>query len=167
MSITRESGPLKWNLNSILAIAGASLTVLVYIIGFTILWTNNARDVKDLNTQVAAISKRLDDEASDRKDRIREFSKVITDTQTQIASFVPMTYQINQATTTASANAEAIKQTNVRIDRVVETVGTKLDAVLDSVNKLAANVAVINSKIEDQRPLPQKSVWVNPIPTFH
>ena len=162
MSIARESGPLKWNLNTVLALAGFGLTLLLNIVGGTVLWTNQARDIADVKGQVLDISKRLDTEAADRKDRIRDFSKIQTDMQTQIAGIVPLSYQVTQSITTGSTNAEAIKQTNVRIDRVVESVGAKLDTVVDALNKLSVTVSVINSKIEDNRPTTQKSVWNQP-----
>jgi hypothetical protein len=69
--------------------------------------------------------------------------------QAQIATIVPMSYRVDQALQQAAENKAANAATNNRIDKVVESVGAKLDNVLDSVNKLSANVAVIGSKLED------------------
>jgi chromosome segregation ATPase len=149
MSIARENGPLKWNLNSILAVGGASITVVAQIVTFTVLWTNNSRDVLDLNNKVTDINHRLDSQENDRKDRLKDYTKTLTDMQAQIATIVPMSYRVDQALQQAAENKAANAATNNRIDKVVESVGAKLDNVLDSVNKLSANVAVIGSKLED------------------
>jgi chromosome segregation ATPase len=149
MSIARENGPLKWNLNSILAVSGASITVVAQIVTFTVLWTNNSRDVLDLNNKVTDINHRLDSQENDRKDRLKDYTKTLTDMQAQIATIVPMSYRVDQALSQAAENKAANAATNTRIDKVVESVGAKLDNVLDSVNKLSANVAVIGSKLED------------------
>lgn len=136
MSINREAGPLKWNLNSILAVCGFGLTLLLQIVGGVALWMTYSNKVDNLSVQVQELKVR-------------------------VAEIVPLTYQVTTAMNNSSENKKAIESTNTRIDRVVDTLGGKIDSVLDSVNTLSKNVAVLASQIE--RPPNQKTDYRMPI----
>ncbi len=53
--------------------------------------------------------------------------------------------------------------TNTRIDRVVESLGGKLDTAIDSINKVGTQVQVLSSKLEDIQGKPEKSIFRTPI----
>lgn len=136
MSISREDGPLKWNLNSALAVGGFALTILLQVIGGTVIWTNQSNDVQYLTEQV-------------------------TDLKLKVAEIVPLTYQVTTALSNSSENKKAIENTNNRMDKVIENIGTKVDNITDSLNVLAKNVAVLSAQTEKQ--LNQKTDYRMPI----
>lgn len=151
MAIEREKGPFKWNLNSVLAVSGAAVTIITQVVVFAILWTNQTRDVQDLQNQVTTILKRFDTEAAERKDRLRDYQGTLNDMQGQIATIAPLSFQVTSVINSTAENKEAIKQTNSRIDRVVESFGGKLDTVLDAVNKLTTRVEVLATQQQEEK----------------
>mgnify|MGYP002717386458 CR=1 FL=1 len=135
MPINREDGPLKWNLNSILAVAGFTLTLLLQIVGGTVLWTNYSNKVDNLTGQVQELKVR-------------------------VAEIVPLSFQVTQSISTGAENKKSIENINTRIDKVVDVLGSKVDNVLESVNLLSKNVAVLATQIE--RPPNQKTDFRTP-----
>lgn len=136
MPIDREDGPLKWNLNSILAVAGFTLTLLFQIVGGTVLWTNYSNKVDNLSGQVQEL-------------------------KVKVAEIVPLSFQVTQSISTGAENKKSIENINTRIDKVVDVLGSKVDNVLESVNLLSKNVAVLATQIE--RPPSQKTDFKTPI----
>jgi outer membrane murein-binding lipoprotein Lpp len=81
-----------------------------------------------------------------------EIAKVANDVNSLLAQFP--TLQFNQ-TRTAEQLGEArqsLIEANKRIDRVVESFGTKLDEISDKVNKIATTVEVLSSQQRNSQP---------------
>lgn len=136
MPINREDGPLKWNLNSILAVAGFTLTLLIQIVGGAVLWTNYSNKVDNLTGQVQEL-------------------------KVKVAEVVPLSFQVTQSLSTSAENKKSIENVNNRIDKVVDVLGGKVDSVIESINVLSRNVAVIATQIE--KPPSQKTNFRTPI----
>jgi len=163
MPITREDGPLKWNLNTVVMLGGAAVSITAQIVIFAVLWTNQTRDVKDLQNQVTGINSRFTQEGDDRKDRLRDYQATLDGMKSQIATFAPLSYQVTAVINASAENKEAVKQTNARIDRVVESFGGKLDTVIENLNKLATRVEVINSRMLDSTGKTDRTRFPTPI----
>lgn len=136
MPINREDGPLKWNLNSILAVAGFTLTLLIQIVGGAVLWTNYSNKVDNLTGQVQEL-------------------------KVKVAEVVPLSFQVTQSISTGAENKKSIENVNNRIDKVVDVLGGKVDSVIESINLLSRNVAVLATQVE--KPPSQKTDFRTPI----
>lgn len=89
--------------------------------------------------------------------------KVIDSTQQQVAQIAPLSFQTTRALEAAAENKKGIEAANIRTDRVVESFGGKLDTVIDNVNKVATQVQVLGSKLDDIQGRPDKTLFRTPI----
>lgn len=96
-----------------------------------VVWNDTKRDIADTQSDVA------------------KMQNDVTNIQSQLPQIAALQFQVTRAVEQIAENREGLKQVNMRADRIVESLGGKLDTVIDSVNKLATRVEVINSKLED------------------
>ncbi len=120
-------------------------------------------DNRDLQKQISDINNRLEKEAVDRKDRLKDYQGQLSAMQQQIAQIAPLSFQTTRATEAGAENKKAIELTNTRIDRVVESLGGKLDTAIDSINKVGTQVQVLSSKLEDMQGKAEKSIFKMPV----
>ena len=74
-----------------------------------------------------------------------------------------ISYQMTRATEASAENKKAIELTNTGIDRVVESLGGKLDTMIDSVNKVSTQVQVLSSKLDNIQGKPDKTIFRMPV----
>lgn len=140
------------NLWNMIVIAGG-IAVNAFIVGGVYV---------SMNRDIAQISARIDSEASDRKDLLKNYQDSMNNMQKDIAQIQPLSYQATRALEAAAENKKAIETTNDRIDRVVESFGGKLDSVLDNVAKLSTQVQVLGSKLDDMQGKTQHTEFTLP-----
>jgi methyl-accepting chemotaxis protein len=120
-----------------------------------------------MNRDIAQISARIDTEASDRKDLLKNYQDTMNSMQKDIAQIQPLTYQSTRALESASENKKAteegLKNVNTRIDRVVESFGGKLDNVIDTINKVSTQVQVLSSKLDDAQGKAEHTLYRTPV----
>ncbi len=125
MSVTFEKARVNvWHIGGIF-FAVATNAALVGVV-----WNDTKRDIADTQSDVA------------------DLQVTVTDIRQQLPQITSLQYQVTRAVEQIAENREGLKQVNIRADRIVESLGGKLDTVIDSVNKLATRVEVINSKLE-------------------
>ena len=120
-----------------------------------------------MNRDIAQISARIDTEASDRKDLLKNYQDSMNNMQKDIAQIQPLSYQATRALESASENKKAtedgLRNVNTRIDRVVESFGGKLDNVIDTINKVSTQVQVLSSKLDDMQGKSEHTMFRTPI----
>ncbi|NTF87477.1 hypothetical protein G6L46_10105 [Agrobacterium rhizogenes] len=125
-----------------MAIVGGAL-VNAFIIGGV--WVSLNRDIADIRS------------AQDRT------QKVIDNTQQQVSQIPPLSFQTTRALEATAENKKGIEAANSRIDRVVETFGGKLDTAIDNINKVATQVQVLSSKLDDIQGRADKTMFKTPV----
>lgn len=163
MQFPERSKKLEWNFNTIVTIIGIVSGLIVTSAGWGVTYADMRNDNKDLQKQISDINTRLGQEANDRKDRLKAYQDQLSAMQQQIAQIAPLAFQTTRATEAGAENKKAIELTNTRIDRVVESLGGKLDTAIDSINKVSTQVQVLSSKFEDSQGKPEKSIFRTPI----
>lgn len=139
---------MRVNLWNIVVIA-ASIAVNASLAGY--IWNDTQRDIRDVKSHIDAVDTRFATEASDRKDRLKDYQATLNGMQKDIAQIQPLSFQTTRALEAAAENKKATEATNDRIDRVVESFGGKLDTVIENVNKVATQVQVLSSKLDDMQ----------------
>lgn len=94
------------------------------------LWANLTKDVTTLQKQVGDIQ---------------------TDLGATKIQIPALKFTEEQIKTEADENKLSIAAENLRIDKVTDTFGTKLDSLIESLNKVATQVEVLSSKFEDAK----------------
>lgn len=144
MPVTLEKARLNlWNLVGF--VAGITVTAF----GWGVTYSNLSNSIEKQANQIQDINGRMQQEATDRKDRLKSYQDQLSGMQQQIAQITPLTFQTNKAIEGVAENKKAVEATNDRIDRVVETFGGKLDTVIENVGKLSTQVSVLSSKLDD------------------
>lgn len=163
MQFPERSKKLEWNFNTIVTLMGIIAGLIVTSVGWGITYADMRNDNKDLQKQIADVNSRMEREASDRKDRLKAYQDQLAAMQQQISQIAPLSYQTTRAAEAGAENKKAIELTNTRIDRVVESLGGKLDTAIDSINKVGTQVQVLSSKLEDMQGKPEKSIFRTPV----
>lgn len=156
MQFPERSKKLEWNFNTVVTLAGILAGLIVTSAGWGVTYADMRNDNRDLQKQISDINARIEKDSSERKAQI-------SDLQQQVAQISPLSYQTTRATESGAENKKAIELTNTRIDRVVESLGGKLDTMIDSVNKVSTQVQVLSSKLEDMQGKPDKTIFRTPI----
>ena len=156
MQLPQRSKKFEWNFNTIVMLVSMVAGLVVTSVGWGITYADMRNDNRDLQKQISEINGRLDKDAADRKTQF-------TDVQQQLAQIAPLTFQTTRAIEAGAENKKAVELTNTRIDHVVESLGGKLDTVIDSVNKVSTQVQVLNSKLEDVQGKPDKTLFRMPV----
>lgn len=156
MQFPQRSKKFEWNFNTIVMIISMITGLVVTSIGWGITYADMRNDNRDLQKQISEINLRIEKDATDRK---AQFS----DVQQQLAQIGPLTFQTTRATEAGAENKKAIEVTNDRIDRVIDTLGKKLDTAIDNINKVGTQVQVLSSKLEDMQGKADKTIFRTPI----
>jgi uncharacterized protein YpuA (DUF1002 family) len=156
MQLPQRSKKFEWNFNTIVTLCSMVAGLVVTSAGWGITYADMRNDNKDLQKQILEIYSRLDKDGADKKAQL-------ADVQLQLAQIAPLTFQTTRATETGAENKKAIELTNTRIDRVVESLGGKLDTAIDSINKVGTQVQVLSSKLEDMQGKPDKTIFRTPV----
>lgn len=145
-------------------VGGAVMGIIVnsFVLGGVWISLNNTID--DLKKTQAALSQRFEQAAADRKEREKARQQTLDSMNTQIGQIQPLQFQQSRMLEQITENKTAIIETNKRTDRVVESFGGKLDTVIDNVNKVATQVQVLSSKLDDvQGKSADKTTFKTPI----
>jgi peptidoglycan hydrolase CwlO-like protein len=126
MPVTWEKARLNvWHISAIM------LSIAVNAGGAAFVWNDTKRDIQDT------------------QDDMKTLQASVTDIQKQLPQITQLQFQVTRAVEQISENKAGIVAVNSRADRIVESLGGKLDTLVDSVNKIATRVEVLNSKLED------------------
>ncbi len=156
MQFPQRSKKFEWNFNTIVTLGSMVAGLVVTSAGWGITYADMRNDNADLRKQITDLTTRMDRDGADKKTQL-------ADVQQQLAQIAPLTFQTTRATETGAENKKAIELTNNRIDRVVESLGGKLDTAIDSINKVGTQVQVLSSKLEDMQGRPDKSIFKMPV----
>lgn len=143
-----------------IAIVGG-IIVNAFVLGGV--WVSLNNTIDDLKKTQADLAIRFDQEAADRKDRQKSYQQTLDGMNTQIGEIQPLQFQQSRIIEQITENKTAVAETNKRIDRVVESFGGKLDTVIDNVNKVATQVQVLSSKLDDVQGKSDKTIFRTPI----
>lgn len=124
------------------AIIGGALLNAFFVGG---VWVSLNRDIADIRS------------AQERT------QKVIDSTQQQVSQIPPLSFQTTRALEATAENKKGIEAANSRIDRVVESFGGKLDTAIDNINKVATQVQVLSSKLDDMQGRADKTMFRTPV----
>ena len=105
----------------------------------------------------------LNRDIADVRNAQERTQKVLDSTVQQVSQIGPLSFQTTRALEAAAENKKATELTNARIDRVVESLGGKLDTAIDSINKVGTQVQVLSSKLEDMQGRADKTLFRTPI----
>jgi TolA-binding protein len=156
MQFPERSKKFEWNFNTIVTLGSMIAGLVVTSAGWGITYADLRNGNNDLQKQILEVSNRVDRESIDRKSQL-------TDMQQQIAQIAPLSFQTTRAVEAGAENKKALELTNNRIDRVVESLGGKLDTAIDSINKVGTQVQVLSSKLEDMQGKADKTIFRTPI----
>jgi len=151
-----ERGRIEWNLNTLVMIGGIFLATLANVAIAAISWNDTKRDIREIQEQVKA-------ETDARQARGLVTDGRFTDLNKAVAEIAPLSFQVTRVIETSSENKKGIEAANDRIDRVVESIGGKLDTVIENVNKIATRVEVLGSKLDDQAARTNKTKFEQPV----
>ncbi|TBY60131.1 hypothetical protein E0H46_31660 [Rhizobium leguminosarum bv. viciae] len=113
------------------------------------IWVSINRDIQDIQEK--------------QKTEADRSIKADVDLNKAVADIAPLTFQTTRAIEGVAENKKGIEASNARIDRVVESLGGKLDTAIDSINKVATRVEVLSSKLDDAQTRANKTLWRTPI----
>lgn len=156
MQFPERSKKFEWNFNTIVMLGSMVAGLVVTSVGWGVTYADMRNDNKDMQKQISEINTRLDKDAIDRKAQF-------ADVQQQLIQIAPLTFQTTRATEAGAENKKAIELTNDRIDRVIDTLGKKLDTAIDNINKVGTQVQVLSSKLEDMQGKPDKTLFRMPV----
>ncbi|MBY5863278.1 hypothetical protein [Rhizobium leguminosarum] len=126
MPVTWEKARLNvWHIGAII-FATATNAALAGLV-----WNDTKRDIQDT------------------QDDMKTLQASVTDVQKQLPQIASLQFQMTRVVEQIAENKAGIVAVDSRVDRVVESLGGKLDTLVDSVNKIATRVEVLNSKLED------------------
>lgn len=151
-----QKGRIEWDLNTIVMIGGICLATAANIAVAAVSWNDTKRDIQDIQEKVQA-------ETTARQARGVVTDGRFADLNKAVAEITPLSFQVTRVIETSSENKKAIEAANDRIDRVVESIGGKLDTVIENVNKIATRVEVLSSKLDDAQTRANKTLWRMPI----
>lgn len=151
-----EKGRIEWNLNTIVMIGGIFLATLANVAIAAISWNDTKRDIQEIQEQVKS-------ETQARQARGLVTDGRFTDLNKAVAEIAPLSFQVTRVIESTAENKKAIELANDRIDRVVESIGGKLDTVIENVNKIATRVEVLSSKLDDAREKADKTTFQQPV----
>jgi methyl-accepting chemotaxis protein len=144
-----QKGKFEWNFNTWVTAGGVLAGMLVTATGWGITYADMRNDNERLQSQI-----------SDLTARYQESFKDIT---LQIAQIQPLAFQTTRAIEGVAENKKGVEAANSRIDRVVESLGGKLDTAIESINKVATRVEVLSSKLDDAREKADKTRLQQPV----
>jgi hypothetical protein len=112
------------------------------------IWVSINRDIQDIQEK--------------QKTEAERSIKADVDLNKAVADIGPLTFQTTRALEGVAENKKGIEASNARIDRVVESLGGKLDTAIESINKVATRVEVLSSKLDDAQVRANKTLWRTP-----
>lgn len=151
-----QKGKIEWNLNTWVVIIGAFVATLTNVAVAAISWNDTKRDIKEIQDQVKA-------ETEARKARGLVTDGRFDNLNKSVAEIAPLSFQVTRVIEASAENKKAVEAANDRIDRVVESIGGKLDTVIENVNKIATRVEVLSSKLDDAREKADKTKFQQPV----
>lgn len=138
MPITFEKARVNvWNVGSIFV--GIAVTAFGWGVTYNNIQTANANAEKNNIAAVSSINAVADD---------------VSELQNALPS---MQGTLSRLTEVAAENRAGVKATNERIDRIVESFGSKLDGIVVNVNKIATQVEVLAARYGDRPATPQRT----------
>ena len=149
MHLPERSKRLEWNFNTLVVIGGLAFATAANVAVAAIAWNDTKRDILEVQDRLQSETER-----GVRADI--ELNKAVSE-------ITPLSYQTTRAIEGVAENKKGIEAANARIDRVVESLGGKLDTAIESINKVATRVEVLSSKLDDAQTRATKTNWQAPI----
>jgi hypothetical protein len=149
MQLPERSKRFEWNFNTLVVVGGLSFATAANIAVAAISWNDTKRDIQDIQDKL--------------KSETDRGIKADIDLNKAVADIAPLTFQTTRAIEGVAENKKGIEASNARIDRVVESLGGKLDTAIESINKVATRVEVLSSKLDDAQTRANKTIWRTPI----
>lgn len=149
MNLPERSKRFEWNFNTLVVVGGLLFATATNIAVASISWNDTKRDIQDIQDKL--------------KSETERGIKADIDLNRAVADIAPLTYQTTRALEGVAENKKGIEATNARIDRVVESLGGKLDTAIESINKVATRVEVLSSKLDDAQNRASKTTLERPV----
>lgn len=147
-----QKGKIEWNLNTWVTLGGVFVGIVVTSTGWGITYANMRNDNEDLRGQIADINERFATEATERKDRLRQYQQTLDGMQARIGDIAPLSFNVTRTAEQTAENKAVIAETN-------KSFGGKLDALNEGLAKLNTAVQVLSSKLDDIQDRPDKSIF--------
>jgi hypothetical protein len=148
MQLPERSKKFEWNFNTLVVVGRLSFATAANIAVAAISWNDTKRDIQEIQDKL--------------KSETDRGIKADIDLNKAVADIAPLTYQTTRALEGVAENKKGIEASNARIDRVVESLGGKLDTAIESINKVATRVEVLSSKLDDAQVRANKTLWRTP-----
>lgn len=149
MQLPERSKRFEWNFNTLVVIGGLSFATAANVAVAAIAWNDTKRDITDIQDKL--------------KSETERGIKADIDLNKAVAEIAPLSYQTTRSIEGVAENKKGIEAANARIDRVVESLGGKLDTAIESINKVATRVEVLSSKLDDAQERANKTLYKMPI----
>lgn len=156
MQLPERAKRFEWNFNTLVVSGGIMAATLTNVAIAAISWNDTKRDIKEIQGQVQA-------ETQARQARGQLTDGRFADLNKAVAEITPLSFQVTRVIEASAENKKAVEAANDRIDRVVESIGGKLDTVIENVNKIATRVEVLSSKLDDAREKADKTKFQQPV----
>lgn len=156
MQLPGRSKIFEWNFNTLVVSGGLIFATLTNVAIAAISWNDTKRDIQDIQEQVQA-------ETQARQQRGLITDGRFADLNKAVAEIAPLSFQVTRVIEASAENKKGVEAANDRIDRVVESIGGKLDTVIENVNKIATRVEVLSSKLDDAQGRANKTMWKTPV----
>lgn len=158
-----KRGSFEWNFNTIVTMGGILASIIATAVGYGVLAATLTNNDENLRGEILRIHERFQQYDADRKERVSGFQSDLRAVNQQLTIIPTLTVQLEQARQIAIENKQRIEETDRRIDRVVESIGSKIDTVNENVNKVATRVEVVGSKVDDLKKTDSRTGYNTPI----
>lgn len=101
--------------------------------------------------------------AAESNQQIASMNAEIREINAELPKISDLQHQITTVTTISAENRQSVKETNARIDRVVESFGGKLDTITDRMNQVVTSLEVLATRINSTVPQRRTSIDLNRI----
>lgn len=163
MHLPERAKKFEWNFNTIMQLIGLFVTIATMLvcggIGYAALTSSDAKMQDEITSilnrmaQAEEGARRDDIKAEEaRKETNKAYQDQLIAVQAQMAQIPPLSFQSTRALEAAADSR-----------RATDTLGSKLDTVIDNVSKLSSQVMVVTSKLDDLRGSGQKMYFKTPI----
>lgn len=138
----RENGPLKWNLNTLMAIGAGIIPLMVNVFALGVIYSNFSNGMNNLDNRIKA-------ETSLNVERAKQSEANFQSINARLPQFDIIAQQMLRLTELTTANAKQADAINERFNRYVEGQNGKLDIITDKLANLSSDNKVVQSQLND------------------
>jgi hypothetical protein len=130
MHLPRREGEFKWNLNTLVTLGGIIIGFTVTAIGWGVTYADMRNADSNTQGQIADLRSQFEKDTALRQGLAPQVQQ--------------LTYQTTRALEASAENKKSIEDVNSKI-------GSKLDSLIDQINRLSTQVQVLGSKFDDMQ----------------